>query len=359
MELFQNSHMRIIFVLPGYTRQPIGGFQMVYMYANEFQKRGYEVILYCVNQEVMKKYPIPRFLKKRLINYLTQREPRWYPLSRDIKKYSGIDNKTDLVSLDSDVVIATSVDSVSITNKLFNNQKKLYFIQDFENWKVGDDYCYKTYNAGMKNIVISSWLQNIVDGHSGSKSIIIKNPIDLTVYKPMIDPMQRDPFSVGMLFHNMPHKGCTYAIDALLKLKKTYPKLKVYMFGVPERPKTLPDWFSYTHCASTEETVEIYNKVSIWLCATIDEGYGLTGLEAMACGDALVSTDYSGVHEYAEDGYNALLSPVRNSDALVANMSRIIGNPKLKETLIRNGLKSVQDFSIEKAVKKFEYEILN
>lgn len=351
--------MRIIFVLPGYTRQPIGGFQMVYLYANEFEKRGYEVILYCINREVMQKYPIPRFIKNRLINYLTQREPRWYPLSENIKKYSGLDKNTKFIPQDSDIVIATSVDSVWTTIELFKNQKKLYYIQDFENWKVGDDYCFKTYNAGMKNIVISSWLQNIVDNHSVSKSILIKNPIDLAVYRPIIDPKQRDQYSVGVLYHNMPHKGCKYAIDALMKLKKLYPRLKVYMFGVPERPRNLPEWFSYLQCASTEETVEIYNKVSIWLCATIDEGYGLTGLEAMACGDVLVSTNYSGVHEYAEDGYNALLSPVKNSDALVENMRRIIENPELKETLIRNSLKEVENFSIEKAVKNFEYEILN
>ena len=75
----------------------------------------------------------------------------------------------------------------------------------------------------------------------------------------------------------------------------------------------------------------------------------------MACGAALVSTDYQGVHEYAVDGINALLSPVKDVDALVTNVSRLFDGDELRYRIARAGIRSVQkDFNLDVAVDKFE-----
>ena len=66
------------------------------------------------------------------------------------------------------------------------------------------------------------------------------------------------------------------------------------MFGnVGTRP-ALPDWIEYHHDPKQEVIVELYNEASIWLQASVLEGFGLTALEAMACGAALVTTDCGG-----------------------------------------------------------------
>lgn len=78
----------------------------------------------------------------------------------------------------------------------------------------------------------------------------------------------------------------------------------------------------------------------------------------MACGAALVSTDYQGVHEYATDGANALLSPVKDVDALVSNVSKLFDNDELRYQIAEAGMKSVQkDFNWDVAVDKFEKAI--
>lgn len=78
----------------------------------------------------------------------------------------------------------------------------------------------------------------------------------------------------------------------------------------------------------------------------------------MACGAALVSTDYQGVHEYAVDGVNALLSPVKDVDALVSNVSKLFDNDELRYQLAEAGIKSVQEnFNWDIAVNKFEKAI--
>lgn len=78
----------------------------------------------------------------------------------------------------------------------------------------------------------------------------------------------------------------------------------------------------------------------------------------MACGNVLVSTNYQGVREYAKDGYNALLSPVKDVDALVENVNRAFEDEELSNRLVANGQESVKRFSWEEAYQKFKKAIL-
>lgn len=349
----------ICFVTPGYTLHPSGGYKMIYEYANRLSERGYTVGILYLNYDRLKNHHVPRLIRKPLCNFLTFTWPKWFRLNKNVKIYSG--TKRGYISEIKkvyDIGIATDVHTAVPTVKLFKDRKKAYFIQGYENWDVSDEYVQKTYKLGMKNIVISEWLKKIVDKYSAEPSVLIKNPIDLDVYKINKPLVSRKLHSIGLLYHTMPHKGLKYSLAAIKKIKQLYPDLEVHAFGVWERPEDFPSYIHYTRNATQEQTVSIYNRVSVWLCATIDEGYGLTGLEAMACGDALVSTAYTGVFEYAKDGYNALLSPVKDVDALVKNVGRVFEDDGLRKKLVQNAQDSVEAFDWNLAVDKFE-ETLN
>lgn len=346
--------MKICFVLPGYTRQPIGGFKIVYEYANQLISRGHQVSLLCINKNIMGKYHLPRILKKLAANYFTKHEPKWFDLNPAVKKISCTSWMYKRKLDDYDIVIATSVDSVSYVMESFCDKPKAYLIQDFENWKYDDDYCYRTYSMPMLNIVVSSWLKTIVEPYSLVKPIVIKNPIDLSSYRVIVPPDSRKVHTIGFLYHAMEHKGVVYSIEAMHKLKQLFPDLDVYTFGVPEKPSDLPEWVHYTQCATKEETIDIYNKVSVWICTSIKEGFGLTGLEAMACGAALASSAYTGALEYAKDGYNAYLSPIKDTEALVKNVCTLFNNDAERYRIIDNGISSVKEFSYDMAAQKME-----
>lgn len=90
------------------------------------------------------------------------------------------------------------------------------------------------------------------------------------------------------------------------------------------------------------------------MCSSVAEAFGLTGAEAMACGAAYVSSDYGGVHEYATDGRNVLLSPPKDIDGLVSHVSYLFEHPEERIRLAENGYNDIQAFSWEKALDKFE-----
>lgn len=351
--------MKICFVLPGYPRRPIGGYKIVFEYANELVNHGYKVNILFQNNEALDGYPLPEFLKLRFIKLFTKIEPRWFKLDKKIKKLSFRNNEsTDEIST-TDIAIATALSTVKFTKNTFKNSKLCYFIQDFENWNgISDKEVYQTYNMGFENIVVSKSLKDIVDSHSESKSTYVQNPIETNRYKINTPINKRKSTEIGMLYHKNVAKGSKYALAAIKRVKQKYPDLHLTMFGTADKPKDLPNWIEYHQNASQEETIRIYNQVSIFVSATIYEGFGLTGLEAMSCGAALVSTDYPAVREYANHE-NAMLSPVKNIDLLSKNIEELIDNPDKRISIATQGHETAQFYSMANAYKNFEKAILN
>jgi glycosyltransferase involved in cell wall biosynthesis len=344
--------MEVCFVLPGFSRTPIGGYKMVYEYANRLQKRGYRVTILSLNKSKMKQFHLPEFARKLAVNAVNKQQPEWFQLDKRIKKISGEEkNFIDKVG-NVDVVFATGIQTVEVVKENFNKAKKFYLIQGYENWGVSEEYLHNTYNYGFCNITVSTWLKEIVDKYSLRPSILLKNPIDTKIYRPVNDQKHRKSHSIGLLYHTDEIKGVKYALEAIFKLKEKYEDLTVEMFGMFSRPENLPEWIHYKKSATQNETVEIYNKVQVFLCGTIEEGYGLTGVEAMACGACLVSTSYKGVLEYAQDGYNALLSPVKDVAGLVSNTSFLFNNTEKRVEISHNGIESVKKYSWDEAINK-------
>lgn len=350
--------MKICFVLPRFTRRPIGGFKIVYEYANRLIEAGDSVSILFLNDNVFVEYKVPKFLKGLCSDIMTQIEPKWFPLDKSIKKVSGINNAQKKFK-DIDICIATGSETVDVCKTLFPHAKKCYLIQAFETWVMEEEKLFDTFNADFKNIAVSSWLKKIVDEHSKEECALIKNPIDLQVYRSITPIEQRDKYSIGLLYHTMEEKGLKYSIDSLRILKEKYKDLKVYMFGTSDLEEEIPGLVKFVKDASQEETIEIYNNISVFMSSTINEGYGLTAMEAMACGAAVASSANQGIYEYGIEGVNCLLSPIRDSEAMADNVSRLFDDDELRYRISSQGIESLREFDWKVAFEKFRKEISN
>ena len=105
------------------------------------------------------------------------------------------------------------------------------------------------------------------------------------------------------------------------------------------------------------QTIELYNEISVFICSSINEGYGLTAMEAMACGAVVVSSDYEGIHEYGIEGVNCLLSPLRNPEALAQNVSKVFDDAELRYKISKQGRESLKAFDWKIAFDKFQKTI--
>ena len=350
--------MKVSFVLPGFSRKPVGGYKIAFEYANRLARHGYNVELIFINNNSLKRQKLPHTLRKQLLFLATQYEPTWFKLNKKIKKISYLDSSFSQ-KIKTDVAIATAVETAYPTKRICVANKKYYFIQDFEDWNVSKDYLYSTYRLGFKNIVIAKWLKKIVDKYSLEPSTYIRNPINTMQYKVYKDVDKRDTYTIGMLYHSADYKGSSETLNSICKLKSKFPKLKIIMFGTCNPPVNLPKWIKYYKNASQKRTIEIYNRISIFVSGSIREGFGLTGLESMACGAALVTTNYDGAKEYAINNVNALTVPVKDWNALCDKVEFLLRNNDVRKRLAEQGVKTAQNFSWDNAYQKLVNIIVN
>lgn len=347
--------MKISFILPGFSRYPVGGYKIAFEYANRLANHGYDVQLIFLNNNHWKKLGL---LQRGFVYLATQYEPKWFTLNKNIKKISYCDKKFKR-KIPTDIAVATAVETAYPTEKICPEAHKMYLIQDFENWNVSNEYLYSTYKLGFKNIVIAKWLKKVVDKYSLQPSIYIRNPLNITQYQVHNSIEKRDKYTIGMLYHSAPYKGSTETFSSLCKLKDRFPELKIIMFGTCDPPKNLPTWVKYYKNASQQQTIDIYNKISIFISGSIKEGFGLTGLEAMACGAALVTTDYDGAKEYAVNKVNSLMVPVKDWKSLREKVAYLIVNDNVRKEIAKKGVQTARKFSWSEAYRRFADTILD
>ena len=72
------------------------------------------------------------------------------------------------------------------------------------------------------------------------------------------------------------------------------------------------------------------------------EPFGIVFLEAMTFGKAIIATNVGGIPEFVVEGFNGLLVPSEDSDALAEKIELCIENQDVRERLGRNGLSVVE-----------------
>ncbi len=349
--------MRVTFYLPGADNIKSGGYKVIFKYSEMLAARGNKVSIVYSNHNMrgMKILYNILPLRRMLVYQKFGKRPKWYDLDKKVDVIYAFKGYEDPVIPDADVVIATAVDTAEEVVKLpISKGEKWYFVQDHEIWVKNEKYSNYSYSLPLKIITISEYLKKIIRAYSTEEIFVVKNAIEIDKFYITEQIRERDKYSVAMLNHRLPNKGSVYGIEAIKMLKVDYPQLKAFLFGTCKRPADLPEWISYTQNASEEDLLKIYNSASVFISPVINEGFGLTGAESMACGCALVSSDYGAVHEYAVNGKNAILCPVKDANALYRNTKKCIEDDELRFRLAEQGANDVQKLSWEKCAERFK-----
>jgi glycosyltransferase involved in cell wall biosynthesis len=93
-----------------------------------------------------------------------------------------------------------------------------------------------------------------------------------------------------------------------------------------------------------------YGRARIFAFPSLDEGFGIPVLEAMAAGVPVVTSTSSALPEVA--GNAALLVDPRDTGALADALQRLVQDQELRQELVRLGEERVREFSWDQAVRK-------
>ena len=88
--------------------------------------------------------------------------------------------------------------------------------------------------------------------------------------------------------------------------------------------------------------------------ASPKEGWGITNLEAAACGTPVVASNSPGIRESVRDGETGFLVPHGDTAAMAVALWRIAGSPVLVRTLGANARTFAESFTWERAALETE-----
>lgn len=354
------KNVSVVFLFGNIRPYVNGGTKVVLEYANRLSNQGWKVQLVFSESGVGKK----TLLEK--IYFRISQYKLIYKYGKSVKRWFALDDKVEEIfvrNLDfcniprSDVYVATYVSTAPYLNTYpIECKRKFYFIQDYEVWEKSwdDQETRRTYHYDMTKLVISGWLKDLLK-EEGVESVKIPNGFDFNHFRLTVPIEKKDKFSITILYNRNPHKGIEYSLAAVHKVKKRYPQLKVKLFGIYDsRPKELDDWMEYYSNPDKELLNRLYNESSIYIAASIYEGWGLTIGEAMICGCAIACTDTEGFKEMVCNDKTGMLSPIKDINALCNNIIKLIEDDKLRKKIAYEGNRAICKFTWDNSVKLLE-----
>lgn len=155
-------------------------------------------------------------------------------------------------------------------------------------------------------------------------------------------------------FHNIYHPQMAPRVIAALC--ESFPEITLTMLGPDKGDGALQETQAEIENLGLQTKIQIMpgipkhqvperlSQFDIFINTTTMDNTPVSVLEAMACGLCIVSTNIGGLPYLLDDGFDALLVPPNDPEAMAAAVRRILTEPGLAERLSRNGRKKAESF---------------
>ena len=105
---------------------------------------------------------------------------------------------------------------------------------------------------------------------------------------------------------------------------------------------------------SLKSTKEVLNISDLFMLPSSKESFGLSALEAMACGVPVIASESGGIPEVVLHGESGLLNSVRDTYQMTKNALKLLSNESLLKSFKSNAYKQAMKFDIELILPKYE-----
>ncbi len=103
-----------------------------------------------------------------------------------------------------------------------------------------------------------------------------------------------------------------------------------------------------------DEKIELFRRAWIHVLTSVKEGWGITVLEAAACGTPTVASDSPGLRDSVRDGETGLLVPHEDEEALAGAIAGLIDEPARREAMGRAAARFAEQFTWDRAARDTE-----
>ena len=180
------------------------------------------------------------------------------------------------------------------------------------------------------------------------KATVVMHGVDTDAYAPPADRAAAfaeaklpGRYAIGCFGRVRAQKGTDVFVEAMCRLLPRYPDFTAIIVGavVPEQQgfanglkqqieaAGLQSRIVITGELEIEEVQRWYQRLTIYAFTSRNEGFGLTLIEAMSSGAALVAARAGAAEFVVEDGVTGVLTPPGDAEALVAALEPLMRDP--------------------------------
>ena len=197
-------------------------------------------------------------------------------------------------------------------------------------------------------------------GFSEENLSIVPNCIDPTVYRLRGVKKSRTAL-IGYLGRLKRYKSIHHLLHAFRILKEAFPEARLRIVGEGDdrrrleslvRNLSLTESVEFTGYVSEDKKVQHLQEMHFVVNTSAKEGWGLTVVEANACGTCVIASDVPGLRDSVIEGQTGLLYGYGNIGQLAEKMALLLRDEELRKRLSENALKWSENFRWEESAKK-------
>ena len=237
-----------------------------------------------------------------------------------------------------------------------------YYVQDFEpHWFATGSREYReavdsyTLLPGLRRCCKTEWNRHEVYDHTGAECQVVGPSVEMDLFRPRRERPGGRIVVAGMVRPYSSYPSPEMTMRVLSRIKSAYPdEVEVVTFGVDELDPSFqalrpPVPFHHLGKLGSPELATVFDQVDIFVDFSTYQAMGLTAMEAMSCGTAIIVPEAGGAVEFARHEHNALVVDTRDEKQCQSALERLVRDEPPRHRLAQKALADIQSFHPEGA----------
>jgi cellulose synthase/poly-beta-1,6-N-acetylglucosamine synthase-like glycosyltransferase/glycosyltransferase involved in cell wall biosynthesis len=192
---------------------------------------------------------------------------------------------------------------------------------------------------------------------------VVYNGVDLGVCKPGVKSKFPTILYLGRL---TTAKSVNILIMAVKKIMEKVPQVQVFIAGDGPSRKSLEKlvkslkleaFITFTGKVSEREKLSLYQQAWVFVNPSLIEGWGITTIEANACGTPVVASNVAGLRDAVHNPHSGFLVPYGNVDEFAKSITKLLINPTLRHRMSRESITWARKFEWHKSADECIYHL--
>lgn len=227
--------------------------------------------------------------------------------------------------------------------------------------KFFEDRIGRIYRETPINVVSESTRKECIErGLDGTRISVIHNAIDQHAF-PMTVGIKSIRPTVVYFGRLKKYKSVDHLLLAAAMVKRDIPDLCVNIMGTgDDRPRLedlchelgIADNVTFTGFVTDEEKVRRLSEAHVAVNTSVKEGWGITNIEANACGTPVISADVPGLRDSIRDGESGKLYQYGDIDSLARTIKHVLVNDEERRRLSEGAVRWASTFTWERSARE-------